>query len=67
MNQNDFRKELENLINSYSKENGSDTPDWILANYMDMCLQAYDQATNQREAWYGRGKVTTAIVNEGKK
>jgi hypothetical protein len=50
----DFRKELENLINKYSKENGSDTPDFILARYLDNVLQNFDAAVKEREEWYGR-------------
>ena len=49
-----FRKELESLINRHSKENGSNTPDWILAEYLDHCLVAFDLAVQAREIWYGR-------------
>ena len=50
----DFRKELEVLINKYSKENGSNTPDFILARYLENVLQNFDAAVNEREEWYGR-------------
>ena len=49
-----FRKELEGLISRYSKENGSDTPDFILAGYLTGCLDAFDSALTAREVWYGR-------------
>lgn len=49
-----FRKELEELINKHSKENGSDTPDFILARYLDNVLQNFDAAVKEREEWYGR-------------
>jgi hypothetical protein len=49
-----FRKELENLINKQSMENGSDTPDMILANYLTDCLRAFDMATTDRTKWYNR-------------
>lgn len=55
-----FEKELENLINSYSKENDSDTPDFILAKYLIDCLDAWNNATEQREAWYGRNRKDSA-------
>lgn len=29
-----FKKALRDLINTYSKENASDTPDFVLAEYM---------------------------------
>lgn len=50
----DFEKELERLINRHSMENASNTPDWILAQYLKVCLDAFDQAVQQRENWYGR-------------
>jgi hypothetical protein len=50
---NTFRKELEGLINKYSMENGSNTPDFILAEFLWGCLKSFDKATNRRENWYG--------------
>jgi len=50
----DFRKELENLVNKYSRENGSDTPDFILARYLENALNNFDAAVKEREEWYGR-------------
>lgn len=52
----EFQKELQNLINRYSQESGSDTPDWILAEYLADCLAAFDAAATKRERWYGRGQ-----------
>lgn len=49
----EFRKELENLINRYSVENLSDTPDFILANYINDCLYVFETATLARDKWYG--------------
>ena len=50
----DFEKELEALINKHSMENASNTPDWILAQYLNGCLEVFTLATQQRENWYGR-------------
>ena len=50
----DFREELQSLLNVHSKENGSDTPDWILADYLSDCLASFDLAVRRREKWYGR-------------
>lgn len=47
-----FRKDLEQLINFHSKENGSDTPDFILAEYLNDCLEAFDRAVSKRSGWY---------------
>lgn len=51
-----FEADLEEIINKNSKENKSDTPDFILAQYLKRCLCAFDSAVNQREIWYGRKK-----------
>ena len=48
-----FRRELSEVLNRYSKENGSNTPDFILADYLARCLEAYDVAIMQRAVWYG--------------
>ena len=48
-----LRKDIENAINCNSAENGSDTPDFILANYLQNCLSAFDIAVKQRDNWYG--------------
>lgn len=49
-----FEKELENLINRYSIENASNTPDFILARYMAGCLSNFNETVRRREVWYGR-------------
>lgn len=51
---NEFRQELEKLINKYSKENGSNTPDYILAEYLCDCLETFDRAVKFRTQWYAR-------------
>lgn len=51
----DFRKELSDLINRHSMENGSDTPDFMLADYLSNCLNNFDVIVAARERWYGRG------------
>lgn len=50
-----FSSELKSLLNRHSKENGSDTPDFILAKYLEGCLDAWNSAVKDREKWYGRG------------
>lgn len=48
-----LRHELEHAINRVSAENGSNTPDLILAEFLVSCLAAFDRAVQQRERWYG--------------
>jgi hypothetical protein len=50
----EFEQELQELLNRYSKENESQTPDYVLAHYIKYSLKAFNQATNLREEWYGR-------------
>jgi hypothetical protein len=50
----DFREEVEGVINKHSMENGSDTPDFILAHYLMKCLEAFDYAVVARETFHGR-------------
>lgn len=46
--QDTFRREIERLINRLSLENGSDTHDFILAEYLVDCLAAFDKAVRHR-------------------
>ncbi len=48
-----FRYELQQLLNRYSAENGSNTPDFVLAEYLIACLAAFDKATGLRDSFYG--------------
>jgi hypothetical protein len=55
LNQNDnFRADLAAVINKHSRENGSSTPDFILADYLADCLRIWDQAVSARDRWHGR-------------
>lgn len=47
-----FRKELEVLINKYSMENNSDTPDFIQAEFIEGCLKSWDKSVKMRDKWY---------------
>ena len=49
--------EIRSAINSVSAENGSNTPDFILADFLTACLDAFDEATRSRDQWYGDPKV----------
>lgn len=48
-----LRERIEHAINVTSSENGSNTPDFILAEYLVDCLAAFDKATNRRDEWKG--------------
>lgn len=49
-----FTERLQHLLNEFSKENNSNTPDFVLAAYMENCLTAFNLATHRREQFYGR-------------
>lgn len=62
---NTFEKDLESLINKYSQENASNTPDFILAQYLLGCLEVWNKGIQQRETWYGRdGRPSTKLSDE---
>ena len=50
----DLEHALASGLNRYSAENPSNTPDWILAQFLLGCLAAWNQGVQQRETWYGR-------------
>lgn len=45
-----FVTELSALLNKYSMENGSDTPDYVLAEYLNAVLQNFNYAVRFRES-----------------
>ncbi len=47
----EFRKELEHLINRHSLEGASVTPDFILAKYLTDCLEGFDFAVSETFKW----------------
>lgn len=46
-----FTDGLSKLLNSHSMENASNTPDFILAEYMKSCLDAYNKAVTANTKW----------------
>lgn len=41
---------LRDLLNMHSRENCSNTPDFVLAEFMISCLDAFELAVNRRDA-----------------
>jgi hypothetical protein len=63
----EFEKELARILNKACQENESNTPDFILAQYMMDSLHAFNTATQARDAWYNmepQPGLTTRTVNE---
>ena len=59
-----FEEELRSLINKNSMENASNTPDFILAQFMSACLQMFNTAVQQRETWYGRDARPSGLSSD---
>ena len=51
-------EDFASAINRHSAEIGSNTPDFILGEYLVGCLAAFDGAVNKRETWHGRTSRT---------
>lgn len=54
MPDNDFLDELVSLLNRHCIENRSNTPDFILAEYLMDCLRSWEVAVVKRGDWYGK-------------
>ena len=54
MSDSDFRTDLAAVLNKHSRENGSNTPDFLLAEFLHDVLDAFDDTVKQRAKWYGR-------------
>jgi hypothetical protein len=50
-----LRREIEQAINRACAENDSNTPDFILADYLMLCLDAFTTTSLAREHWFGYG------------
>lgn len=52
----EFKKELASLLNRYSWDNTCETPDYILADYVESCLKNLCETINQDIAWHSSWK-----------
>lgn len=64
-----LRDDIQAAINRNSAENGSNTPDYILARFLEATLAAFDLAVRDRDEWHGfaprfgsRGVPTTSCA-----
>lgn len=49
----EFKLELMKVLNKFSGEGDSDTPDFILMEFLVSTLIALNKAINDRDKWYG--------------
>jgi hypothetical protein len=52
MKKSQLREDIRTAINRNSAENGSDTPDWLLTDYLMACLENFDKTVHNRSRWY---------------
>lgn len=48
-----FRSSLQYLLNRFSMEAGSNSPDFVLAQFLQDSLRSFDRAVVARDLWYG--------------
>lgn len=51
MEKTEFERELEGLINKYSSQSESDSPDFMLAEYLINCLNNFNPVTRKKGRW----------------
>lgn len=59
-----FDDELRVLINRHCKENGSNTPDFILAKHIDSYMQTLEPFMRERDEWYGLNKTSPINISK---
>lgn len=52
----DLQAELASLLNRFSRENASNTPDFILASFMMGALRAFEACAKWRDDWHTGNK-----------
>ena len=61
----EFVADLTSVLNRHSIENLSNTTDFILAEYLCKCLEAWHTGVERRESWYGQkespGRLTETV------
>lgn len=48
-----LEKKIQQLLNQYSRESKSNTQDFVLAEYLISCLEAYEKAVTWRDRLKG--------------
>lgn len=57
-----LQEEIMIVLNQHSAENKSDTPDFILAQFLIGCLRSFDKAVVLRDQWYGHEQHIKTIL-----
>jgi len=49
-----LERDITSLLNRYSAESVSDTPDFVLAEFLLGSIKVFNESIHSREMWYGR-------------
>ena len=49
-----LKADIAKVLNQHSAENGSNTPDFLLAEFLTKCLDAWNDTVRARAMWYER-------------
>jgi hypothetical protein len=63
----DFEKDLRVLINKHIVENGSDTPDFIMSDFLSVVIAAFNNSVRARDKWYNRPKQQDVCCGANRK
>lgn len=67
MDIDNFKKDLETLINKYNIESGSDTPDFVLTEYIVNCINSFNSIIRNRDKWYDFNPHKKNIIDESER
>jgi hypothetical protein len=57
-----FGERLAQLLNAHSLETASNTPDFILASYLQGCLDNFNHTLQWRARWWGPGQAQEEML-----
>jgi hypothetical protein len=62
-----LQHDIRELLNRHSAENGSNTPDFLLASFLMKCLAAWEDTVVDRDRWFSNFPPTQQENVEGPK
>ena len=48
----EFTKDLQKLLNNYGMDNKCNTPDYLLAEHLETCLETFANTVQSRDTWF---------------
>ncbi len=59
-----FKKELEELLNKYSKERENNTPDFLLAEYLLESMNTFNRTMAARDRYHNQSSIEINAIKE---